>query len=464
MKRFNVFRRSLCAIVFIAATAFAQQWQQVGTPIGGGITDLTVDRSGNLWATTGSFNYPSIQGGIFASSNAGQTWERKYNAAFTARTIVVAPDNYLYASIWLSPTLQEGIATSPPGLFSPWVMQRLVAAGDNVFSIAPHPTNAQILYAGTRNGVLRTTNHGTNWTPMSTGIPDSTWVRALAVDSSGIVAAGTTRGLYISTDVGASWTRATGINDTVTALLFDDTSSTASLSGGNRRLLAGTNHPPTLYEAFNNAEYLSFTLLALFVNGEIADVSTIGLRALNRRMHGVEVFSSPPSSQTPLAAGIYFSTDGAHTFTLDNQGLPPNARTAALAGVQIGNTLRWFAGLYQDTIGGARVYRKDIVTAVNDKDPSTPSAFELKQNYPNPFNPATHIPYSVQVSGFTSLKVFDVLGREVATLVNEVKAPGSYEATWDPSASSGQALASGVYYYKLVAGGAVATKKMILAK
>jgi hypothetical protein len=86
-----------------------------------------------------------------------------------------------------------------------------------------------------------------------------------------------------------------------------------------------------------------------------------------------------------------------------------------------------------------------------------PERFELMQNYPNPFNPATRIPYSVRSLGFVSLKVYDVLGREVATLVNEAKSPGSYEVTWDASN-----VASGVYLYQLKVGGFVATKKFVL--
>ncbi|MCB0752654.1 MAG: T9SS type A sorting domain-containing protein, partial [Ignavibacteriae bacterium] len=84
----------------------------------------------------------------------------------------------------------------------------------------------------------------------------------------------------------------------------------------------------------------------------------------------------------------------------------------------------------------------------------------LDQNYPNPFNPTTTIKYSVPVSsGFVSLKVFDVLGKEITTLVNEVQQPGNYEVAF-----IAENLASGVYYYTLKANGNIITKKMILLK
>jgi hypothetical protein len=91
-------------------------------------------------------------------------------------------------------------------------------------------------------------------------------------------------------------------------------------------------------------------------------------------------------------------------------------------------------------------------------------SFFLSQNYPNPFNPSTKIQYEIPEhvrndSRLVTLKVYDVLGNEIATLVNEVKQPGSYEVEF-----SGKLLTSGIYFYRLKAGNFVKTKKMILLK
>jgi len=95
-----------------------------------------------------------------------------------------------------------------------------------------------------------------------------------------------------------------------------------------------------------------------------------------------------------------------------------------------------------------------------------PTQFELHQNYPNPFNPDTRISYTI--SGTTSrhveLTVYNILGRKVRTLVNEEKMPGTYEVTFDGTDSSGDRVASGVYFYTLRAGDAQDTKKMLLTK
>jgi len=96
---------------------------------------------------------------------------------------------------------------------------------------------------------------------------------------------------------------------------------------------------------------------------------------------------------------------------------------------------------------------------VNIEDLITPKTFTLAQNYPNPFNPNTTIEFAIPQSSNVSLKVYDMTGREVATLVNEFRNTGNYVAIWNASGVS-----SGVYFYKLVSGNFVETKKMILAK
>lgn len=90
---------------------------------------------------------------------------------------------------------------------------------------------------------------------------------------------------------------------------------------------------------------------------------------------------------------------------------------------------------------------------------SVPHEFSLGQNYPNPFNPATHVEFSVPAEQFVSLMVYNVLGQEVATLVNEVRQPGRYAVEWDASNQP-----SGVYYYRIAAGSFTATKALILLK
>jgi hypothetical protein len=88
-----------------------------------------------------------------------------------------------------------------------------------------------------------------------------------------------------------------------------------------------------------------------------------------------------------------------------------------------------------------------------------PNSYSISQNHPNPFNPSTTIRFQVPNSSFLNLKVYDVLGNKVATLVNEEKPPGSYEVSFNAAG-----LSSGIYFYKLQAGSFIETKKMLLLK
>ena len=90
-----------------------------------------------------------------------------------------------------------------------------------------------------------------------------------------------------------------------------------------------------------------------------------------------------------------------------------------------------------------------------------PSEFSLSQNYPNPFNPSTIISYQLPVASHVSLKVYDMLGREISTLVDEFKQAGSYNSHYSILNSQ---LPSGIYFYRLQSGNFVSTKKMILIK
>ena len=91
-----------------------------------------------------------------------------------------------------------------------------------------------------------------------------------------------------------------------------------------------------------------------------------------------------------------------------------------------------------------------------------PQGFALGQNYPNPFNPGTVIPYQLATAGYVRLEVFNVLGQQVVTLVDGEQAAGAYTVSWDARDASGYGVAAGVYIYRLTAGGAAATRRMVL--
>ena len=108
---------------------------------------------------------------------------------------------------------------------------------------------------------------------------------------------------------------------------------------------------------------------------------------------------------------------------------------------------------------GALSVSNGSITSIENNNGDLPETYALMQNYPNPFNPSTNISFSLKEGILARLEVYDILGRKVATLLNQFKAAGSYTVSFDASG-----LANGIYLYKLDAGNFTQTKKMLLMK
>jgi photosystem II stability/assembly factor-like uncharacterized protein len=164
--------------------------------------------------------------------------------------------------------------------------------------------------------------------------------------------------------------------------------------------------------------------------------------------------SSKDNANNPY---IQHTTDGGASW--DTQFTPfsdPNGYNAIFSIFFINTQTGWITGDY------GRIAKYTGTTGIEDKN-YEPNDFCLMQNYPNPFNPDTRISWITPVSGWQTLKVFNILGIEVATLIDEYKSAGRYEADFDASSTTG-GLTSGVYFYQLKAGNYLATQKMILMK
>jgi hypothetical protein len=105
-----------------------------------------------------------------------------------------------------------------------------------------------------------------------------------------------------------------------------------------------------------------------------------------------------------------------------------------------------------------------IITGIDDDKDEIPAEYALKQNYPNPFNPTTIIRYDLPEESFVTLRVYNVLGQEVATLVNEKQTAGKYNIEFSTNNRNGVRMASGVYFYRLQTEQYVNTKKLILLR
>ena len=176
------------------------------------------------------------------------------------------------------------------------------------------------------------------------------------------------------------------------------------------------------------------------------------------------------SSNNIIEAWLAVSTDGGLTFSNSVLSSVPTPTSQPNSDVRFGDYIGIdFRGdrivpVWTDERAGG--FNMEIYTAIVSKPVNIsglntllPSDFDLSQNYPNPFNPVTKIKYSIPQQGYVTLKVFNSLGKEVSSLVEEVQNPGNYEVKWDGSVSN-----SGIYFYKLQVNDFVQTKKMILLK
>ena len=165
----------------------------------------------------------------------------------------------------------------------------------------------------------------------------------------------------------------------------------------------------------------------------------VSLVLLNGGVSG-ELVTAPPQT------GVFTPT--AAQWKYQKKALPVGTNKVTFNGITaFGNNL------YIDSI-----CVKHTVTGITPYE-GTPKSFSLSQNYPNPFNPTTKINFALPKQGFVTLKIYDMLGREVRTLVNEVKSAGNF--TVDFNASE---LSSGIYFYKLETNGFSDIKKMMLIK
>ena len=149
---------------------------------------------------------------------------------------------------------------------------------------------------------------------------------------------------------------------------------------------------------------------------------------------------------------IYYTTDFRENWVQQYTGT-----NISFKGVYFVNELiGWVVGdngtILHTTNGGVSFVEEEQINAI-------PTEYNLSQNYPNPFNPSTKIKYSIPQSANVVIKVFDVLGNEIETLISGEKPAGTYELTWNAAN-----LPSGVYFYQLRAGDYIAVKKMLLLK
>ena len=341
-------------------------------------------------------------------------------------------------------------------------------ASRNILSLAQHPTGTLFALGGDTQTyfvkVYMSTDDGLQWTDIQTGF-ELYATKCISISHSGTILVGGADTLYRSTDVGSSWTilpQETIFYGSINTIIFD--SSDIVFGGGVYGACYSTNSGESW--AVLGALRLEYFISSL----AITKTSEIVAGTYYHGVHKLNGFSSfwTPIGLTGKSSLSMITNEKGDVFLGRSNGevLKYTGDTNWVSlGTGIPSTYVWCLALdfldyiYAGTANGTVYRSNNTVTEVINNFPNELKDFFLKQNYPNPFNPNTTIAYKIPQAGFVSIKVYDILGREVTTLVNEGKPAGSYEVEFNASG-----LTSGIYFYQLKAGDYSETKKMILLK
>ncbi len=354
-------------------------------------------------------------------------------------------------------------------------MQEIAFANYIVQSLAIN--QAGHIFAGVQDVIYRSTDNGVNWTAVSNSMTNTT-ISSIVIDPTGQIFA-CAYPLYRSTDNGDTWVETgSGINH-VYSIAFN-----------------------SIGQLFLGTEYGVFRLTN---NEEIWETIHLGFDGIHVRSVSI---TSGDKIFIGTDRGLFSSADNGNSWTESNSGLynPTqsiffDASTVDMATVKFGpNKTSVIKGCLEDidgdgdldlmmhfdnketgitktdtkadligkTFAGIDIKGSDSIKIVgnlkkegieNAAEDQIPKTYSLLQNYPNPFNPSTTIQFSLPQEGFTTIKIYNSLGQEVAQLISQYLNSGNYSVEWNASDFS-----SGVYYYIINAGRFIETKKLLLTR
>jgi len=422
------------AFIVLQISVFSQ-WQQVYT--------------NNTWANgTVLYSHKNILFQIGFANTSYQTLRSGDNGTSWTDITSSFPDDHVYHMLSFGNTvfaLTDSLgepndyfiyASTDDGVT--WFEKSRIDRGANNGAILSMASDGTNLYAvSNRRSIYKSTDEGVTWSEIIINYTGTSSILSFAVSGNTYLAALLGDGAVLSTDGGATWS----LKNSTAPITFlyklnNDIWGVGSSFSGIFKFNTTTNS----WE--NNYSPSSFSLPISIGANSTNLISTFGDFLTNNRKY----YSSSDN-------GISWSELTTDTIGLTNNILSSYAVTA--------NSSYYFAAYWKfaNSVITASVYRLPITVTSVEGDNILPQSYFLSQNYPNPFNPNTNINFSIPNSSFVTLKVYDVLGKEVANLVNEELSAGTYNFNFDAAK-----LTSGIYFYRIQTDNFVDTKKMILLK
>jgi hypothetical protein len=440
-------------LFLITSPTKAQNWEFVG--LDSMVIKQLYVSGDSIWAGTAVRSGANINSGLYFTSNGGSNWIQ-LDSAFGSGIAVgmeYIDDGELYLVKGLSEGSWAGKVYKTTNNGFSW--DTINISDNGIRWLDTSPFNKNEVYAldvfyypsGVLNSLFKSTDGGENWQTLGP-FPSSSHGSALTfafdlIDSMSLYATVDTqfdRYLFKSTSKGDNWNYISippiSPSETKTDLFLSDRIYLYSY------YKATDNGGLTWYDAYgglaDNIDYLSFyqdkeTTKLLYV------LRTDGLYSSKNDT----IFWSLVTGSEELP--IYFGPNGFYSDRdMHNIFIEPNRKK-----------------LYLGTAEG--IYKTSIITNLDESDKKDLD-FSLSPNYPNPFNPTTTIEYQINKSSVVSLKVYDILGNEIATLVNEEKPTGKYHILFNAENIEKSNLASGIYFYQLYNGTSLISRKMTYLK
>ncbi len=470
-----------------------------------------------------STEYVGTETGVYETTNNGTTWS-SFNSGMpwyvpTDELVVQNTTSALFAF-----THGRGVfSTAPSTNVSPgWTVQ---SSGINTNLASVKAVSQSIAWAaGNEAQVLTTTNGGTTWKPVGGGAIGNADIYVVNALDANTAFVSTTPGnstlIYRTTNAGSTWTNvyslAGGFIDGIKMIDANNGVAVGDPVGGKWTVLKTTDGGATWARiatepsqvgseaGWNNAVAI-YGSTDIWFGTDSARVyrSTDGGATWSSStvpfMNSVSVnFSSPlyglagsdsgavarttdgGVTWTPVSLGgsgfvggfsgsgsDFFAAEGGSVYRSTNFGATwASSFTGSIGILNHLDVVATGSNIYGWTVsaGGSIAEFSGTVSGVGTKAGVVPSAFALEQNYPNPFNPTTRIEFDIPTASRVSLKIYNSLGEEVATLVDNVMNAGTHLVEWNGKNRFNATAASGVYFYRLTAENFVQTKKMLLIK